>query len=176
MEAFLASVEKRALHMAQMATGHREEALDIVQEAMFGWARRYPYKPETLWKPLFYRVLNSRISDWHRRRRVRERLRTWFGSGRADTETLDDDPIERLPDPGGRNPANLVVVDQAARALQEALCELPLRQRQAFLLRAWEGMSVKEAAQAMQCSQGSVKTHYARALASLRPRLEGYWP
>ncbi len=74
-EAFLASVEKRAFRMAQMAVGNREDALDIVQEAMFGWVRRYRHKPDESWKPLFYRVLNSRISDWHRRRRVRDQLR-----------------------------------------------------------------------------------------------------
>lgn len=176
MEAFLASVEKRAFIMAQMATGDREEALDIVQDALFGWASRYRRKPEALWKPLFYRILSSRISDWRRRRRVRERFKAWFGSHRGDGETVDDDFIERQPDPGGSDPADRVVVHQAARALQDALHELPMRQRQAFLLRAWEGLSVKETALAMRCSQGSVKTHYARALASLRPRLEGYWP
>lgn len=176
VDAFLASVEKRAFQMARMATGHREEAFDIVQDAMLGWVRRYRHKPEALWKPLFYRVLGSRISDWRRRRRVRDRFRTWFGRGSRNGDDIDGDPIERLPDPAAADPADRLVVDHAARALETALGTLPLRQRQAFLLRAWEGLSVRETAQAMQCSQGSVKTHYARALAALRPRLEGYWP
>jgi RNA polymerase sigma-70 factor (ECF subfamily) len=40
------------------------------------------------------------------------------------------------------------------------------------MLRSWEGLSVKETALSMGCSEGSVKTHYSRARAALKKALE----
>jgi len=175
LEDFLASVEGRAYRMAQIATGSREEALDIVQDAMLRLVNKYAQQPEAVWRPVFYRILQNRIRDWHRRRRVRERWRRWFGAGPnppTATEPLREDT---LPDGDALDPSERLVVKNAWAALQKALHALPLRQQQAFLLRAWEGLDVGATAAAMRCSAGSVKTHYHRALQTLRRELEDYW-
>ena len=168
MERFLASVERRAFRMAQIATNSTDDALDIVQEAMFSLVKRYGAKPEEEWKPLFYRILVNSIRDWYRRTRVQT-------IGKAnDAEALD--PIESFPDPAVHNPEDQVIIGDAVAALDSALRILPPRQQQAFLLRAWEDLSVRETAAVMRCSAGSVKTHYARAVRTLRKLLEDHWP
>ena len=79
LDGFLRGVERRALRMAELSTQSRDEALDLVQDAMFGFARNYAAKPASDWAPLFYRVLDSRLTDWHRRQQVRGRwLTNWF--------------------------------------------------------------------------------------------------
>jgi RNA polymerase sigma-70 factor (ECF subfamily) len=176
MEYFLASVERRAFRMAQIATNSSDDALDIVQEAMYALVKHYAGKPQTEWKPLFYRILTNRIRDWYRRTKVRKRWRSWLQSFHQGQDTENDDPIECLPDPAGQNPADLAIIGDSVAALDSALQTLPLRQQQAFLLRAWEGLSVRETAVAMKCSTGSVKTHYARAIHALRKLLEDHWP
>jgi RNA polymerase sigma-70 factor (ECF subfamily) len=172
IERFLREVERRALRVAELAAGNREEALDLVQDAMFGFVRHYAKRPSTEWPPLFWRVLDSRINDWHRRQRVRGRWLGWFDHGAGADE--NEDPIVTAPDPGEPGPLARLADGEAGVALEAALRALPLRQRQAFLLRLWEGLDVADTATAMRCSEGSVKTHLSRALANLRSYLEAH--
>ncbi len=170
VERFLRDTERRALRMAELATGNRDEALDLVQDAMFGFVRHYSAREPGEWAPLFWRVLDSRIHDWRRRQRVRGRWLGWF---ERDADA-DEDPIAAAPDPYEPGPLARLADREASRALESALRALPLRQRQAFLLRLWEGLDVAATATAMRCSEGSVKTHLFRALGNLRTYLEAH--
>jgi RNA polymerase sigma-70 factor (ECF subfamily) len=172
LDRFLASIERRALRMAELASGSRDVALDLVQEAMLGFVRHYASRQPTEWAPLFYRILDSRLHDWQRRQRVRGRWMFQLAPGRDD-ET-DEDPIAKLADPVEPGPLMHLADLEAGAALEVALRKLPLRQRQAFLLRLWEGLDVAATATAMRCSEGSVKTHLSRALANLRQRLGAF--
>jgi RNA polymerase sigma-70 factor (ECF subfamily) len=173
LDSFLAGVERRAFRIAQIALRDEEDALDAVQDAMLRLARSYGHKPQAEWPPLFYRILENCIRDQQRRRRVRGRVLAWlpWRGGGDDGDPVD--PIAEVPDTAPTPPARLQT-EQTLVALEQALAELPARQRQAFLLRNFESLDVASTAQAMGCSQGSVKTHYFRALQALRARLGEY--
>lgn len=174
LDRFLAGVERRALRVAEIALRDRDEALDVVQGAMLRLARSYGRRPGEEWPPLFHRILLNGIRDAQRRRSVRSRLFGFLPQHRDDQQDDDTDPVERIPG-GGPDPERQVMAGQAMQRLETALGELPPRQQEAFLLRCLQGMDVAEAAEAMGCSQGSVKTHYFRALQALRARLEEVW-
>ena len=128
LDGFLAGIEGRALIVAELATRDREEALDIVQDAMLAFARHYARKPETEWRPLFYRVLQNKVRDWRRRNAVRRRWRVWF-RGEADTQEAAS-PVEAFADPAAMLPEDAVDNDAALATLLGAMGELPERQRQ----------------------------------------------
>jgi RNA polymerase sigma-70 factor (ECF subfamily) len=168
LDQFLASVEKRAFKIAQLGLRNDDDALDAVQDAMMKLVQSYASRGIDEWRPLFYRILSNRIHDMQRRRTVRGRIMAWLPV-RTDEEE-DFDPIEQAPSPDA-GPAKRLELDEAIGALEVAVAGLPPRQQQAFLLRNFEGLDVSDTACAMGCSEGSVKTHYFRALESLRAKL-----
>ncbi|NOQ76339.1 MAG: RNA polymerase sigma factor [Methylococcaceae bacterium] len=169
IDCFLAQNERQAYRMAQMSTGSSDDALDIVQDAMIKLVQKYSHRPSNEWGPLFHRIVQRQITDWYRRNSIKQRLFHWFSS-------TDDLPaLDEFEAPLVSQPDNLLQNHQAIELLQIELQQLPLRQRQAFLLRCWQGLDTAETAKAMSCSSGSVKTHYHRALKTLRSKLEGTW-
>jgi RNA polymerase sigma-70 factor, ECF subfamily len=172
LDRFLAGIEQRAFRIARMAIGHDEDALDIVQDAMLQLARSYGERASEEWRPLFYRILQNRIRDHQRRQRVRAKVMSWLPRLSSDEDA--EDPIEAVPD-RSPSPPELVAQESAIKKLEEALRSLPSRQQEAFALRNFEGLDVAETAQAMGCSEGSVKTHYSRAVHTLRESLGEQW-
>lgn len=153
----------------------RHVALDVVQEAMFKLVEKYSAKPAAELPLLFQRILQNTIRDHYRRQKVRSLWTTLFSSLVPSHESEETDPLETLVAtdqsklPG--DPAKELESSQLVAFIEEAIADLPPRQRQAFLLRYWEGLDVAETASAMGCSEGSVKTHCSRATHALAAAL-----
>jgi len=169
LEQFLSSIEKRAFKIAQLGLRNDDDALDAVQDAMMKLVQAYSTRSAEEWRPLFYRILANGIRDMQRRRTVRGRILAWLPARDAEDDE-EYDPIAQAPS-AEPTPVKRLELDEAIGHLEAAIRDLPPRQQQAFLLRNFEGLDVGETASAMGCSEGSVKTHYFRALESLRARL-----
>jgi len=174
LNTFLAEIERRAFRMAQIALRDPDDALDVVQDAMLKLARNYSAKPPAEWRPLFYRILENGIRDVQRRRTVRKKFMVWLPGSKEDPDNEAQDPIDNVAD-GGPDAPELMMQEQAMEKLEVSLRELPARQREAFMLRNFQGLDVAETAKAMGCSEGSVKTHYSRAVHTLREQLGEVW-
>ena len=166
---FMSEVTGRALVMMESATqGQNGIAMDLVQEAFISLHKSYADKPTDAWYPLFYTILNNKLQDWRRKEARRNQPFSFFKK-----ISLDDDDHEQLDIVDENSPNPYDFLDQAVTAdeIQEAIALLPIRQQQAFMLRAWEGFDTQTTAQIMNCSEGSVKTHYHRAIQALRSSL-----
>ncbi len=174
---FLRSVQNRAFKRAQFATQNPDSALDIVQDSMIRLAEKYGDHNASEWPMLFQRILSNAILDWHRRQKVRA---GWM-TNMSEFHPAEDDPesefdllesldLGRLNGQGEGSDRQLERA-QTLAVLEAEISKLPERQREAFLLRYWEGLDVAETAGAMGCSEGSVKTHCSRATQTLAKAL-----
>ena len=174
---FLTSVEQRAFKQAVYAVRDDDAALDIVQDAMIKLAEKYGDRPVAELPLLFTRILQNRVHDWFRRQKVRNAWVTLFSNmGKKAEENDDFDPLESLSAPEDseihQDGAQKLEQSQVLQALESEIAKLPVRQREAFLMRYWDELSITETAQAMSCSEGSVKTHCSRATQTLAKALK----
>jgi RNA polymerase sigma-70 factor (ECF subfamily) len=158
------------------AVQNEHAALDIVQDAMIKLAEKYGSKPAAELPLLFQRILQNTIRDYYRRQKVKNARFTLFSSLAPKNDSEEYDPLESLQDnanpsaPAG--PDESLQQRQVIALIEHALTKLPARQREAFLLRYWEGLDQAETASAMGCTEGSVKTHCSRATHALAETLK----
>ena len=166
---FMNEVTGRALVMMESATQNQHGmAMDLVQEAFISLHKSYADKSTEEWYPLFYTILNNKLQDWRRKEARRAQPFSFFRK-----VSLEEDEIELndVVDESTPNPFELIDQAVTAEEIQEAIAQLPARQQQAFMLRAWEGFDTHTTAQIMNCTEGSVKTHYHRAIQGVRASL-----
>ena len=144
---------------------------------MLKLTEKYAAKPVAELPLLFQRILQNTIHDHFRRQKVRSTWTTLLSAlGQKDEKDEDFDPLETLPVQADSNsaldPAGAHQQAETIALIEQALARLPARQREAFLLRYWEELDVAETATAMGCSEGSVKTHWSRAVHALAEMLK----
>jgi RNA polymerase sigma-70 factor (sigma-E family) len=142
-----------ALRLAYFLTGDRELAEDLMQEAFVRVTGRLGHLrvPDRLDAYLRRTIVNLFTSQMRRRKLER----AWLAREAAEST------IEREHDPALR--------DEMWRALQR----LPERQRAAIVLRFYEDLAERDAAELLGCSQGALNSLVVRGIKSLRADLHG---
>lgn len=181
LDRFLAEVSERAFHVAWGALWEREAALDVVQESMLKLVEYYRGRPAQQWPALFRSILNSKINDQRRRRlltRGKYKLLSLTGLGLAAEETA---PTLEAALPAAQRDDGISAPEAESHGellrenIRQAMARLPARQRQVFLLREQQGLSIRETADTLGCSDNSVKQHHFRAMRALREQLAEVW-
>jgi RNA polymerase sigma-70 factor (sigma-E family) len=142
-----------ALRLAYFLTGDPGLADDLVQEAFVRVAGRFRHRrvPDDFAAYLRRTIVNTFTSQLRRRRLER----AWLARQRREPATTPaHDPTVR---------------DELWLALQH----LPERQRAAVVLRYYEDLSERDAAEVLGCSAGALNQLIVRATASLRAYLRG---
>jgi RNA polymerase sigma-70 factor (ECF subfamily) len=182
LDSFLAEVQSKAYHIAYGALWDEELALDVVQDSMLRFVQYYSGKPHGEWPALFRTVLNSRINDQRRKRllaNTKRKLVSLTGMGMSevgrDEQMAEADLPSEMHDAGFSGPEAQTTGGQLKHRIEAALCQLAERQRQVFLLREQMGLSIRETAETLGCSENSIKQHHFRALRAMRRLLSEVW-
>ena len=149
----------RVLRFLERMVGEESVAEDMVQETFVRvWPARAGYQPEARFSTWLFTIAGNA---------ARNELRRPFR--RAPHDSLDDER-ENVPLELAAVESTIdVVVDarRTGRGLEAAFAELPERQREALWLRAVEGLSYAEVAEALATSEKSVKALIHRARVAL---------
>ena len=182
LDSFLATVQRKAYHVAYGALWDEDLAMEVVQEAMLRFVEYYRDKPDGQWPALFRTVLNSKVNDQRRKRLLnstKRKLVSLTGMHLADAapdEQLLEAELPSAPhDEGISDPEAGVTSSQLKARIDTALGTLAERQRQVFLLREHMGLSISETAEILGCSENSIKQHHFRAIRALRRLLSEVW-
>jgi len=178
LERFLVSVERNAYRIARYALQDHQRALDAVQDSMLKLVEKYRSRDPEQWPALFYRILRNRLTDLQRRQLLHDRLGkmfSLFASKEIDNAGLQQDLLESglgaELNPPAQQPERQLLSKELGQKIEDALAGLSEHQCQTFILREWQGLSVRETATALGCSVGSIKQHHYRALQKLRKQL-----
>jgi RNA polymerase sigma-70 factor (sigma-E family) len=146
---FVASSQQRLRRSAYLMTGDWQSAADVTQEALIRVYVAWPRLQRSGGLPTYARrALVSAFVDAHRRTATRKKH-----EDRVRVEVERTDHADHLLD---------------REVLLEALSGLAPRQRACVVLRFFDDLTVADTAQALGCSEGTVKSQTSKALGHLR--------
>ena len=171
-EAFAELVDKyqtMAIRVAFSLLGNEQDAYDVAQEAFISVYQALPrFRGGAKFSTWLYRIIANKCKDVYRKRS--RTADSWLRISNTDSGG-NEDYIMEIQDPQSE-PALKLFSREVAEALNEAVSQLPLKQRMAFVLHHLNGMTLNEVAEGMQCRVGTVKSHVFRATAALKVRMQ----
>jgi len=153
----------RLLRLLVRITRSPEAAEDAMQDALV-----------RAWRSLPRFNGQSSFFTWLTRIAINEAYRLMKQSQAKPTLPLDDAVGERIPNWGGR-PEEIFESREFLGAIDSALGRLPLDYRQAVVLRDVEGLSTREAAEALGIDERALKSRLHRGRMALRRELDSFF-
>ncbi|QTN30729.1 sigma-70 family RNA polymerase sigma factor [Rhodoferax sp. AJA081-3] len=143
---------------------------DLLQDVWFALARQAPhYQPTAKFKTWLFTLAHNRLVDYFRTAKQHVSL-----DGDDETEHDSVALVQTLAANSGFGPLRRLESKEQAKALLDAIEELPFAQREAFMLQAEAGMDVQEIAKTTGVSFETAKSRLRYARSRLKELLQEY--
>jgi RNA polymerase sigma-70 factor (ECF subfamily) len=165
----------RLYRLALQVTGNADDAQDALQESFIkacGRMETFDGRSE-LGTWLYRIVLNTSLMHLRKRRLDALSLSRSVDGDAGDAGGNPIDPLDQVAD-SNSDPADRLVAVELREKLDQAILLLPHSLRAAFVLRDLEGLSTKEAADALGIGETALKVRLHRARLLLREALAPY--
>jgi RNA polymerase sigma-70 factor, ECF subfamily len=155
-------------NFALRMTGNRPDAEDVTSDTFMrvcDMEHRY-LQENARFKTWLYTIARNLSID-----RIRQKQRWapfWFNKPESDDMQEMDVPDQT------DGPSQILNQHEIVRHLQNAIAKLPVDQREALLLREYQGLSYEEIARILDCSLANVKILIYRARTQLKDSLPGF--
>ena len=160
--------QKRTYRLVQRFVSNPEDASDLTQDAFI---RAYQglgdFKSQCQFYSWLYRITVNLCIDFLRKKSRSEVLL-------YDSDDSGELPMANIADPRSESPAKALENKELRAHIRRAVRRLPPKQRQIFILRHWNGLSLKDIAAVVGRSDGTVKAHLLHAHRNLRKHLRSY--
>jgi RNA polymerase sigma-70 factor (ECF subfamily) len=171
-ERFEEIVERFRMHVYQMAwkvTANYDDALDITQEVFLRTYRALSaWKGQSKFSTWLHRIALNTTIDYLRRNK--RHVQALVRPAEEENENRDRKLQEGVTH---ETPARALELKELRCAIYSAVVKLPSRQRKSFVLRHYYGLPIKEIAEILRCSEGTIKRHLYRAIQRMRTLLKG---
>lgn len=151
-------------------TRNNEDAMDVAQDVFVRVYRSLSsFKGNARFSTWLHRIILNTSVDYIRREKKHNKNRVM--------DAAEDDsamrPDRRATEGSSRETQRSAVLQgELNQQIMGAVAQLSSRQRDVFLLRYYQDLSLKEISEVLRCSEGSVKRHLFRAQSRLRELLK----
>ena len=159
--------KKMAFSLAYNMLANIEDARDISQEAFaVVYSQIKKFRGDCSFKTWFYRIIINFCRRHYRKNNTASIIPLHFFTKEGKEETID---IKTEI-----NPETEMSTKQLNSAIMDAVKDLPMKQREVFVMKHLKGMKISEISEVLGCAEGTVKSHLFRAIQKLQERLRGF--
>ncbi len=159
--------DRHVLNIAKSFKNNDDEAKDIYQEVfirVYRGLKNFQFKSEfSTW---LYRITTNVCISMNSSKKNHDSIDREIGYDENDTTTVAD------LIPSGDKTDNRAVGSDLSKHINKALDELPPQQKLAFTLKFYQDYKIKEIAEIMQCTEGTVKRYLFTATNKMREKLK----